>query len=571
MMKQIFAIFLFFTSGLLIAQDVVQLKIVVNPELTILSDVTATPDSIPHGRHVIMYKNRTIVKGSVKDGLMDGIWTLYYQNGQQKMKGRYALGQPHGEWIVWSETGEVQAKMQYNHGKNIGHWQGYYFNHTKAIDLVYNPKGKPVQCIQYYQDEIIALNHEYTYPQKNVISKLSYYYKNYNIFHYEKLKNGKRNGLVSTYHSNGLVWDSYTYADGKLVAILKGHSKGGVPRKNNDFRNGNGIVYKYYSTGNLYSKTSYKNGLKHDSIIVYDLGGKLGGNGSFTNGIPSGKWNIYSKYHKRVFDIEIQKDRPNYALVNIYTSTAPKEKQQGYFLDGYRHGNWKKFDAYGELTSDAPYQFGMLHGTSKKFEGPKLMQELPYSYDNKNGNFIYYNSFGEINVQETFESETVIDSNWYKPPLEDWVSISNPNSETHQKYLWFYPPFPGMEIVKTEKGLMGKKEAMFKIQRAIPYDYWPEIIPAKFMGGNIVEKDYIRKYLTIPKKSLDKHVKGSVLLRYKVDQLGLISDIVVLKTLGFGLDEVAIDMVKGFPPLDPATFNGIPISSYVVREFDFKY
>ncbi|MGB0391239.1 MAG: energy transducer TonB, partial [Salibacteraceae bacterium] len=217
------------------------------------------------------------------------------------------------------------------------------------------------------------------------------------------------------------------------------------------------------------------------------------------------------------------------------------------------------------------YEFGMLNGIQKKYQSNKLMQSLPYTYDNKNGNFVYYNTFGKINTQESFESESYLDTNWYKPPVKNWAIVANEGSETHQKHLWFYPPLPGMEIVKTYKGLMGKEEGLFKIRRAVAYDYWPELIPAKFVGGNIVEKDYIRKNLTIPKKSLDKHVNGKVLVRYKIDHLGLISDIVVLKSIGFGLDEVAVDMVKSFPPLNPATYNGIPIESYVVREFDFSY
>jgi antitoxin component YwqK of YwqJK toxin-antitoxin module len=570
-MKHFLSIIALIFWGLLHSQNVVQIKIEVNPDLTVLSDVTATPDSIPHGRHVIIYKNRTVVKGSVMDGLMDGIWKTYYMNGQQKMKGRFTMGQPHGEWILWSETGEVQAKFQYNHGKRIGHWEGNYSNNSKAIDIIFNPKGEPDQCIQYYLDEKIALNHVYSYPKNDTLKDFSYYLKNYNIFRYEQFKNSQRHGLLNTYHSNGLIWESFNYIDGRLNEILDGHSKGGVPRKNNDFRNGNGTVYKYYSTGLLYSKTQYKNGLKNDSFEIFDLGGKNGGTGTFKDNIPTGKWKIYSQYHKLIFDIEIDSNRSNLGFITIYTSTAPKEMQMGYFLDGYKHGSWKKYDSFGELTSETPYEFGMLNGVKKNYQSNKLMRKLPYTYDNKNGNFIYYNTFGEINTQEAFESESYLDTNWYNPPHKNWIIVSNDASETHQKHLWFYPSLPGMEIVKTFKGPMKKQEALFKIQRAVAYDYWPELIPAKFVGGNVVEKDYIRKYLTIPKKSLDKHVNGKVLVRYKIDHIGLVSEIVVLKSIGFGLDEVAIDMVKSFPPLNPATYNGIPIESYVVREFDFSY
>lgn len=570
-MKHFLIIWIFFFSLSVQAQSVVQVKIDVNPDLTILSDVTATNDSIPHGRHLVIYKNRTLVKGNVVDGIMDGIWKTYYMNGQQKLKGRYDMGQPHGEWILWSETGEVQAKFQFSHGKKIGHWQGHYSNHSKAIDIIYNPKGLPDQCIQYYFDDIIALNHEYTYTPKDTLTNFSYYYKNYSIFRYEQLKNGKRNGLLNTYHTNGMVWESYKYENGRLMNVLETHTRGGVPKKNEDFRNGNGTLYKYYSTGILYSKTNYKNGLKNDTIIIYDLGGKVSGTGKFTDGEATGLWKVYSKFHKLNLEIDILEDQPKHAKITLHLAAAQGEKQIGYFLNGYKHGVWSEYNAYSELTKETPFKYGMLHGTKKKFQGPKLMQSLPYTYDNKSGDHIYYNTFGEINVEEKFESESYIDTNWFRPPYEDWIIVSNDKKETHQKHLWFYPPFPGMEIVKTYEGVVDKKEAVFMVQRGIPYGYWPELVPAKFIGGNVVEKDYIRKYLTSSKKSLDHPVNGKVLVRYKVDQLGLVSEITVLKSLGFGLDEMAIDMVKAFPPLNAATYNGIPIESYVVREFDFKY
>ena len=569
-MKRLVLLFLWCWPLLSWSQNVVQLKIIVNPDLTVLSDVTATPDSIPHGRHRIIYKNRTLVKGSVRDGLMDGVWTTYYTNGQQKMKGRFSLGQPHGEWVYWGINGDVQAKFQYNKGKKIGHWQGYYYNHAKAIDIIYNSKNNPEQCIHYYQDEIIALNHEYSYDSKSTYANLSYYYKNYNIFHYEQLKDDINHGSLISYHDNGLVWESYYYDEGKLLKVNKGFSNGGSPRRNDNFRNGNGIINKYYITGNLYSKTTYKNGLKNDSIVIYDLGGKMSGKGSFKNGIPYGTWKIYSKFHKLNVTLEVQ-PQPNLAFVTHHISLAPKEVEYGYMLDGYRHGTWKQYNSYGELLTETNHRFGLKHGVAKRYQSGKTMEVFHYTNDNKDGDFTFYSTFNEINSQETFESEDYLDTNWYKSPHEDWIKVLNPTKETHQKRMWFYPALPGMEIIEQSLGFIGQKEGMFHVQRNIPYNYWPELIPAQFDGGNIAEKEYIRKYLTIPDSSIDKHVNGKVLLRYKVDHIGLLSEIVVLKSVGFGLDEVAIDMIKSFPPQNPATFNGIPIPSYVIREFDFKY
>ena len=569
-MRHLIFIVFMVLGNLIFSQSVTQIKIVVNDDLYILSDVTATPDSIPHGRHLIIYKNRTLVRGSVKDGLMDGIWTTFHPNGQQKMKGRYVKGLPHGEWFFWGISGDIQAKYQYNHGTPVGHWQGYYFNHSKAIDLIFNGTGKPEQCIHYYQDEIISLNHVFTYKAHDVLEDRSYYYKNYNIFYYEQLENNQRHGMVRRYHKNALLWESYIFNHGKLSTVNKGYSNGGVPKKNETFRDGKGIVKRYYSNGNLFSETNYSNGYKNDSVVIYDLSTKQSGIGHFTNGRPTGKWDIYSKYHKLVEEYSIALDS-NYCDAIQHPTPAPKEIVTGHYKDGFMHGLWKSYNNFGELIWESNYYLGFKNGKTKRYQSNKLMEEFNYSFDNKSGDFNYYSTFGELNSTEKYESESTLDTNWFKAPEEGWIAVYNPKSETHQKRIAFYPYLPGMEIVTSGHGPIQKNEGMFEVQRAIPYNYWPELISAKFQNGAYEEKEYIRKHLTTNKPNLKHHVSGKVLIRYKVNQIGLISDIVVLKTLGFGLDEVAVNMVKAFPPLSPATLNGIPIDSYIVREFDFSY
>jgi antitoxin component YwqK of YwqJK toxin-antitoxin module len=569
-MKWLLTIIVFHLSLFTFGQNVIQVKLKVNDDLQVLSDVTADEDSIPNGRYLIIYKNRTLVKGNSKDGLMSGNWTLYYPNGQQKLKAHYELGQPHGEWTLWGSQGDVQAKFQYNHGKPVGHWQGYYFNHSKAIDIVYNQKGKPIQCIQYYDDEIIALNHEYEYSNGKSAGSLSYYFENFNIFHFTQFKDDKLDGSYILYHDNGVVWEHYKYINNQLISIVGAHSKGGMPRKNDDFRNGNGVLRRYYHNGNLYSTTSYQNGLKNDSLKIYDLGGKISGEGAFKNGNAIGLWDIYSPYHKLYLTVDFDRI-PNQTYQVVRTSTAPKEREEGSQKDGFRHGTWRSYDSYGELIGELNYQYGFLHGVQKHIQSNKVMQKFHFSYGNRDGKFTYYDTFGKINSEEEYKAESIIDSNWYKAPKKDWITIENTETHSHQKHLWFYPRIPGMEIIESKMSFQNKKELVFPVKRNIGYKYWPELNPAEFEGGNFAEKEYIRTNLHLPKLTEGTKINGSVLLRYKVDPLGLISEITVLKSLGYGLNQAAINVIKSFPPVNAATYNGIPINSYIVREIDFKF
>ena len=568
-MRILLSIFILFSVGHIQAQQVVQIKIQVNSDLTILTDVTADADSIPNGRYLVIYKNKTRVKGQTKLGKMSGFWTTYYANGQQKIKGRYVEGKPHGEWILWGIQGDVQAKFQYNQGERIGHWQGYYYNHSKAIDIVFDPKGRPNQCIQYYYDDIIALNHEYSYDKKNTKATLSYYYKNYNLFHYEQLTNNEYDGDYILYHSNGLIWEKFQYEKGKIFAISNFNTAGGRPRNNDDFRNGEGVLNRYYSNGDIYTRTTYKKGLKNDSISIFATG-NLGinaspiGYGQFKNGVPVGKWKINGR---QTFEFD---DSSNKVVETKRISPAPKEKEIGPYLNGYKHGVWRRFDNYGEIQSEITYKYGLANGSAKYYTSRKVMKEFHYEYDNKNGLFTYYSSFGKINAQDTFVAESTVDTNWFTPHKVDWVTIENDTEENHQRYMWFYPSLPGMEIIESTVSHKDRDEMLFTLKRDFDFTYGPELVPPHFDGDANNERDYINAHLIIPKSAQNKPIDGSVILRYKVDELGLISEVELLKTLGFGLDQAAVNIIKALPPLNPATFNGLPIPCYVVREIDFK-
>lgn len=555
--------------GILNAQMVRQVQITVTPELKILTDVTADDDSILNGRYLIIYHNKTRIKGMTKNGEMDGIWTSYYPNGQQKMKGRYLQGLPHGQWTLWGEKGEVQAKFQYSNGIPAGHWQGFYFNHSKAVDIIYNPDGKPVQCVHYYEDDIIAINHEYTYEKGVEQANLSYYYNNYHLFHVEQRTDKELDGLFGMYHSNGLTWETFTYQNGRLLAVGQSHSRGGVPLKNTEFRHGNGTITRYYSGGNPYSKTSYTDGFKNDSIIIYDIAGKFVGLGHFKENHPIGKWELYSKFHKLNTTVDFNKI-PGEEYVTNYTSSVPKEREEGALRHGYRHGSWKTYNGYGELTADLNYQFGWLHGPSLSYQSNKVLENFRFENDNRSGKSTYYSTFGDVNSEDIYDCESVLELKWEEAPEKNWITIRNETYHAHQKYLWFYPDWPGTELLNTRDSYAAKGEGMFLVQRGTSYNYAPELIPAQMDGGLSAEKDYIRKNLKIPELAKSKHIDGSVLLRYKIDQFGMISEVVILKSIGFGLDEAAVNVIKSFPPLNAATFNGIPIPSYEVREIDFK-
>ena len=67
-------------------------------------------------------------KGSIKNGLKEGTWVTYYDNGQLWGKGDYKNGDEEGTWVEYWKNGQLFSKGNYTNGKREGTWVYYWGN-----------------------------------------------------------------------------------------------------------------------------------------------------------------------------------------------------------------------------------------------------------------------------------------------------------------------------------------------------------------------------------------------------------------------------------------------------------
>lgn len=60
-----------------------------------------------------------------------------------------------------------------------------------------------------------------------------------------------------------------------------------------------------------------------------------------------------------------------------------------------------------------------------------------------------------------------------------------------------------------------------------------------YPGGQEAFKKFIADNLKYPKEAVENKIEGTVVLKYAIDHLGKVSDIKVIKSLGYGCDEEA--------------------------------
>ena len=65
-----------------------------------------------------------------------------------------------------------------------------------------------------------------------------------------------------------------------------------------------------------------------------------------------------------------------------------------------------------------------------------------------------------------------------------------------------------------------------------------------YPGGNKAFSDFIYGNLKYPKLAAEAGIEGVVVLKYDIDNHGIVTDVHVLKGIGYGCDEEAVRVVK---------------------------
>lgn len=97
-----------------------------------------------------------------------------------------------------------------------------------------------------------------------------------------------------------------------------------------------------------------------------------------------------------------------------------------------------------------------------------------------------------------------------------------------------------------------------------------EVMP-EFMGGNAALIKYLQKQLRYPAQALRAGVEGKVFMSFTVNTDGTITDVSVLKGLGYGTDEEASRVIKQMPAWKPGYQNNHAVPVRYTLPITFKY
>lgn len=93
---------------------------------------------------------------------------------------------------------------------------------------------------------------------------------------------------------------------------------------------------------------------------------------------------------------------------------------------------------------------------------------------------------------------------------------------------------------------------------------------AEYPGGPMAMMEFIRKNIMYPELAKDAGVQGKVICNFTIGKDGEVSDVKIMKGIGYGCDEEAMRVVRMMPSWKPARMNGQPVETHMNLPVDFK-
>jgi len=95
-------------------------------------------------------------------------------------------------------------------------------------------------------------------------------------------------------------------------------------------------------------------------------------------------------------------------------------------------------------------------------------------------------------------------------------------------------------------------------------------VQASFKGGMNAWYNYLKKNLRYPSQARRMGIEGIVIVRFVVNTDGSIQDLELLRTIGGGADQEALDVIKDSPTWIPGKMAGRPVRSRMTMPIRFR-
>ncbi len=183
-----------------------------------------------------------------ENGVKQGTWKEYFNNGTLLAEGKYQNGKKTGEWKYYYPEGSLEQVGNYNAAGNPdGTWKWYYPDGNLLCDENYFDGRRDGHYVEYNDDGSVVIEGDYI----------------------EGLENGHWIYHMGDYKEEG------DYRDGLRNGKWKSYYGDGTPKFEGDFidDNPNGRQIWYWDNGNMKEQGHYVMGIKEGDWVIYNYDG----------------------------------------------------------------------------------------------------------------------------------------------------------------------------------------------------------------------------------------------------------------------------------------------------------
>lgn len=305
-----------------------------------------------------------------KDGLKQGDWKEFYENGNLKREFTYRDDNMHGYYKEYSDNGILLVTMLYDNGSIVEE----NVDDDPEIEIVnrYNERGDLIYSGPFRRDTPVGVHR--IYDEGNLTN--SFVYNDNGVKMSEGIvdEEGNRQGQWKLLFESGAVKESGAYLNNRRSGQWKFFDEEGKIVQVGSFINGRaeGKWVWYYEDGSLLREEDYYQGRRDGSFTEYSASGEIISSGSYADGEKNGPW--------------------------VYT--VGDYREEGNYIIGLRDGVWKYYDTSGNL---------LYKGT--------------FFQDNPDGYHFYYWDNGKIKEEHYF-SMGIKQRTWKKYNEEGVVTMT---------------------------------------------------------------------------------------------------------------------------------------------------
>ena len=91
-------------------------------------------------------------EGFFKDGVKEGDWNVYWDNGQLMVEGQHKQDLRVGDWTIYHGNGQIMNTMKYKNGKLEGKLEMFYFDGQMQASIMMSNGIRNGKCVYYNKD-----------------------------------------------------------------------------------------------------------------------------------------------------------------------------------------------------------------------------------------------------------------------------------------------------------------------------------------------------------------------------------------------------------------------------------